>query len=262
MLERVDRIQLAVTDAAEVARAFQEILGAEPAREDASDYLNARRTVLALGVSEIYLFAPLGAGIVRAHLDRWGPGLLTAGFSVASVAALRAHLIAEGVEFTKDGEQTYLEPTETAGMRVVVSPETGWRRLGLVSHLYEVTDHQRALRLHRHTDPVRSARPPGPHRDLPGDPPGHRDGPVGGPSRGLALHVLRRDRGRGRHRAAPDPARRALHPARRRRAVDPPERARRSAARHLADHRGLASGPAVPSGWSTSSHDVRWRTAS
>ncbi|HUM18033.1 MAG TPA: VOC family protein [Candidatus Nitrosotalea sp.] len=140
MLERVDRIQLAVADAAEAARTFQEILGAEPAREEASDYLNARRTVLALGASEVELCEPLGPGIVRAHLDRWGPGLLTAGFSVASVAALRAHLFSEGVEFTKEGEQTYLEPTVTAGMRVVVSPAVAARRLGLVSHLYEVTN--------------------------------------------------------------------------------------------------------------------------
>jgi hypothetical protein len=51
MLERVDRIQLAVTDAAETARAFQEILGAEPAREEPSDHLNAQRTVLTLGES-------------------------------------------------------------------------------------------------------------------------------------------------------------------------------------------------------------------
>jgi len=140
MLERVDRIQLAVSNAAEAAHAFQDLLGAEPAREVDSDYLNARRTVLALGSSEIELCAPRGAGVVRAHLDRWGPGLLTAGFSVASVAALRAHLIAEGVEFTKEGEQTYLEPGETAGMRVVLSPATTGRRPGLVSHLYEVTN--------------------------------------------------------------------------------------------------------------------------
>src|SRR5262245_48680792 len=140
MLERVDRIQLVVADAAEAVRAFQDILGAEPAREETSDYLNARRTVLTLGTSEIELCAPLGAGIARAHLDRWGPGPLTAGFSVASVAALRAHLFAEGVDFTKDGEQTYLEPTDTAGMRVVVSPAVASRRLGLISHLYEVTN--------------------------------------------------------------------------------------------------------------------------
>jgi len=140
MLERVDRIQLAVTDAGQAARAFQDLLGAEPAREVDSDYLNAHRTILTLGASEVELCAPRGAGLVRAHLDRWGPGLLTAGFSVASVAALRAHFIAEGVEFSKEDEQTYLEPTETVGMRVVISPATTGRRLGLVSHLYEVTN--------------------------------------------------------------------------------------------------------------------------
>ena len=127
MLERVDRIQMAVADAAEAARAFQDLLGAEPAREEYSDYLNARRSILTLGASEVELCVPRGAGPVRAHLDRWGPGLLTAGFSVASVPALRAHLVAEGVEFAKEGEQTYLDPSETFGMRVVVSPATSSR---------------------------------------------------------------------------------------------------------------------------------------
>jgi len=140
MLGRVDRIQMAVADAADAARAFQDLLGAEAAREEDSDYLNARRTILNLGESLVELCAPRGTGIVRAHLDRWGPGLLTAGFSVASVPAVRAHLIAEGVEFTSEGEQTYLEPGETTGMRVVLSPSASGGRLGLVSHLYEVTN--------------------------------------------------------------------------------------------------------------------------
>jgi hypothetical protein len=140
MLERIDRVQMAVADAAPVVRAFQEILGAEPAREDDSDYLNARRTILALGGSEVELCVPRGAGVVRTHLDRWGPGLLTAGFSVASVPALRAHLVAEDAEFTKEGDQTYLEPGETVGMRVVISPRGRRPVTGLVHHLYEVTN--------------------------------------------------------------------------------------------------------------------------
>ena len=140
MLEGVDRIQMAVADAAPVAQAFHDILGAEPARQDDSDYLNARRTILALGGSEVELCVPRGAGVVRAHLDRWGPGLLTAGFSVASVPALRAHLVAEDVEFTKEGDQTYLEPGETVGMRVVISPRGRRPVTGLVHHLYEVTN--------------------------------------------------------------------------------------------------------------------------
>lgn len=145
MLERVDRIQMAVGEAAPAAGVFQDILGAEIVREEASDHLNARRTILALGASEVELCAPRGAGIVRAHLDRWGPGLLTAGFSVASVPALRAHLISEDVDFTREGDQTYLEPGETIGMRVVISPArprpAGDHRVtGPVHHLYEVTN--------------------------------------------------------------------------------------------------------------------------
>lgn len=72
MLERVDRIQMAVAEAHPVADAFRDILGAEPVAEDDSDYLNAHRTILAL--SEVELCVPRGAGFVRAHLDRWGPG--------------------------------------------------------------------------------------------------------------------------------------------------------------------------------------------
>jgi hypothetical protein len=71
MLERVDRIQMAVADTAEAARAFGDLLGAEPAREEYGEYLNARRTILTLGDSEVELCAPRGAGIIRAHLDRW-----------------------------------------------------------------------------------------------------------------------------------------------------------------------------------------------
>jgi hypothetical protein len=51
MLHRVDRIQMAVAEAAPVARAFPGHPGAEVVRQDESDYLNADRTILALGGS-------------------------------------------------------------------------------------------------------------------------------------------------------------------------------------------------------------------
>jgi len=104
MLERVDRIQMAVAEAAPAARAFQDILGAELAREDDSEYLNAHRTILALGASEVELCAPRGAGVVRAHLDRWGPGLLTAGFSVASVCRKYFGIDAEYIGYVNHDE--------------------------------------------------------------------------------------------------------------------------------------------------------------
>ena len=89
MLERVDRVQLVVRDRQAAARTFAAVLGAEPVGESESAYLGARRTVLALGQSQVELCEPAGPGRALAHLERWGEGLMTAGFSVADVPALR-----------------------------------------------------------------------------------------------------------------------------------------------------------------------------
>ncbi len=138
MLERVDRVQLAVRDRHAAAKAFADLLGARPAREAESAYLGARRTVLALGESEVELCEPAGAGPVREHLERWGEGLLTAGFAVRDMTDLHARLAEEGAECAEDGDQTYLEPSQTAGMRVVLTPGRPVARAG--ARLYEVTN--------------------------------------------------------------------------------------------------------------------------
>jgi hypothetical protein len=51
---------------------------------------------------------------------------------------LHARLAEEGVELAEDGGQTYLEPSQTAGMRVVLTPARPVPRAG--SRLYEVTN--------------------------------------------------------------------------------------------------------------------------
>jgi catechol 2,3-dioxygenase-like lactoylglutathione lyase family enzyme len=140
MIERVDRVQMVVRDRVAAAQAFASVLGAEPVREDESRALAARRTVLAVGESEIELCEPTGAGRAGGHLDRWGEGLMTAGFSVRDVAALHARLTGLGVAFTVDGEQTYLDAADGFGMPVVLTPVRPRRRAGLVRHLYEVTN--------------------------------------------------------------------------------------------------------------------------
>ncbi len=138
MLDRVDRVQLAVRDRAAAARTFVALLGASPAREADAAYLGARRTVLRLGESEVELCEPAEAGPVRAHLDRWGEGLFAAGFSVGDVTEIHARLADRGVAFAEDGDQTYLEPEATAGMRVVLTPTRPGPPAG--ARLYEVTN--------------------------------------------------------------------------------------------------------------------------
>ncbi len=140
MLERVDRVQLVVQDRQAAARTFGAVLGAQAVREAPSAYLGAARLVLAVGSSEIELCEPSGPGPAAEHLSAQGEGLLTAGLSTRDMAALRANLERHGCRFTSEGDQVYLEPSQTLGMRVVLSPDAARPRAGIVSHLYEVTN--------------------------------------------------------------------------------------------------------------------------
>lgn len=140
MLERVDRVQLVVKDRQAAARTFGDALGAQPVREAPSACLGATRLVLALGSSEVELCEPSGAGPAAEHLTAHGEGLMGAGFSTRDVAALAANLERHGCRFTSEGEQLFLDPSQTLGMRVVLSPDVVRPRVGLVSHLYEVTN--------------------------------------------------------------------------------------------------------------------------
>ena len=140
MLERVDRVQLVVKDRQAAARTFAEVLGAQPLREAPSAHLGAARLVLALGSSEVELCEPTGPGLAADHLRSHGEGLMTAGFSTRDMAALTANLERHGCRFAPEGAQVYLDQSETLGMRVVLTPDAARPSVGLVSHLYEVTN--------------------------------------------------------------------------------------------------------------------------
>lgn len=140
MLDRVDRMLMAVTDRARAARTFAQMLGAEVDREAPSAHLNAHRTVMRVGESELELCEPRGAGPVREHLDRWGEGLLAAGFASARLEALAAHLRAQDVPITEEGSQLFVPGSSTAGFPMVISPLVARTRIGPVSFFYEATN--------------------------------------------------------------------------------------------------------------------------
>ncbi len=140
MLERVDRVQLAVRDRTAAADTYASLLGAVTVREDRVSALNVRRTVLQAGESEFELLEPIGAGAVAAFIERWGEGLFAAGFSTADIDALAARLDAERVRYTSEGDQLFVSGDQTFGMPVVVSPTARRERVGLITWLYEVTN--------------------------------------------------------------------------------------------------------------------------
>ena len=140
LLERVDRMQLAVNDRTAAEDTFARLFGAERARLDESAYLNAWRTVLSIGESELELCEARGPGIVREFVERWGEGLLCAGYAATRVDALAAHLDAIGAPYLREGDQLYLPGTTTAGFPMVISPLAERARVGPVSFFYEATN--------------------------------------------------------------------------------------------------------------------------
>lgn len=122
MLERVDRMLLAVHDRAHAADTFVRLLGALPQREYVSTALAARGTVLALGESELELWQPTGAGPVSARLEKLGEGLLFAGYATRRLGDLAHRLEARGLAFERADEHLYLPATSTFGFPMVISP--------------------------------------------------------------------------------------------------------------------------------------------
>lgn len=140
MLDRVDRVLLAVGDAARAADTFARLFAAEIVRREESAFLNARRLVLAFGESEIELCEPKGAGPVRDFLDRRGEGLMRGGLSSPDLPGLRRRLEAKGVRLHVEGEQIFIGPPDTYGLELVLSPSRVRKRVGPVSFLYEMTN--------------------------------------------------------------------------------------------------------------------------
>ncbi len=140
MLKRLDRVQIAVRDAALAARTIGAVLGAETLPQDEVALLGAKRTTVQAGVSIIELLEPAGSGAVADFLQRWGGGLFAAGFSVDDIDAAARRLVGAGAAFKSAGGQLLVEPSATCGMRVVLSAHHERPPVGSIKWIYEVTN--------------------------------------------------------------------------------------------------------------------------
>lgn len=155
MLKYVDRMLLAVRDRAAAADTFRAILGAERVRDETSNLLAARRTVVQAGISEFDLLEPAGEGPVATHLERWGEGILGVGFSTTDLSTLGRHLSERGITHSEENGRLFIASDQTPGMNIVLSPHEERSPVGLVKWLYEVTnlvdDHQQAAAFYADT---------------------------------------------------------------------------------------------------------------
>ena len=155
MLKYVDRMLLAVRDRAAAADTFRAILGAERVRDDTSNLLAARRTVVQAGISEFDLLEPDGEGPVATHLERWGEGILGVGFSTTDLSALGRRLSERGITHSEEDGRLFIAADQTPGMNILLSPHVERSPVGLVNWLYEVTnlvdDHKQAAAFYTDT---------------------------------------------------------------------------------------------------------------
>lgn len=138
----VDRLQLAVPDIAEAARGWQVILGAEHDRDDRVDCLGARRSTYRLGTGCIEILEPDGTGDVADAVRVRGGHLFAAGLAMPDVEGFGVRLASAGVVPHAERGQLFLDSEMTGGygLRLVVSEMQLGTPIGLVGHIYEVTN--------------------------------------------------------------------------------------------------------------------------
>jgi len=140
MLDRIDRVQMAVPDRKAAAAGWIAILGAEPDGEDRISALAARRTRLRLGDGAIELLEPDGEGAVAQAVRANGAHLFAAGASSADLDALLARLRSLDATVVVEAGQAFVAPVAgLAGLRLVLSRSERRPAVGAVDGLYEVT---------------------------------------------------------------------------------------------------------------------------
>ena len=141
MLERVDRMLLAVTDRRAAADTFGRLLGAEVAGEHRDDRLGAAVTVLAVGESELELCEPEGVGAAADFVGRFGEGLLGVGCSTTDPAGLARRVEGQGVAVHRlAGDRFAVDGDALFGVPLVVGPVVERDPVGLVRFFYEATN--------------------------------------------------------------------------------------------------------------------------
>ena len=141
MLNRIDRILIAVSNADAVAQRWVELLDARIDRTDTVIALGATRVVVSVGDAELEILQPNGPGPVSEHLSAGRGGPFAAGVATDDLDALRTQLGACGVVPIDLGEQLYLNGAALGipGLDLVVSPHQSRDPVGFMANLYEAT---------------------------------------------------------------------------------------------------------------------------
>lgn len=141
MLMEIDRLQLATNEPDLAIGRWRDLLGAEEAGRDHIRCLGAARTTLRVGVSEVEILTPDGAGLVADAVAKRGAHMFSAGASSLDVAAVQNQLSKLTDNTVLESGRLYVDGADIGipGLRLVVSPHEERAPVGDIDYLYEAT---------------------------------------------------------------------------------------------------------------------------
>jgi hypothetical protein len=140
MLERADRLALAVEDASEATESFRALFDCEVVGDARDADAGARRVTLQWGRDQLELFEPTGPGPVADFLKAGRRGLLAGGFSLADPAELAGRLERAGVRVHEQAEDRFVVfPEDLRGTGVILSRRVERPRVGLCDKIWQIT---------------------------------------------------------------------------------------------------------------------------
>lgn len=140
MLQRTDRVCLAVPDAGKAAEDFAAIFDTLIVDVSLDKITNAVRTTLQWGQDQVELFEPQGDGPVADFLDGGHSGLFAGGFASADPEAVAARLQERGVNVHQQSTARFMVlPDEFNGTGVVLTKTQEHDRIGLNDKIWQIT---------------------------------------------------------------------------------------------------------------------------
>ena len=140
MLERTDRLALAVPAVDPAIETYAQIFDCEVVDDRHDDDAGARRVTLQWGQDQLELFEPAGPGPVYDFLKSERSGLFAGGFSLADPAALAERLIEKGLKVHQQQEDRYIVfPADFHGIGIILSKRIERERVGLNDKIWQIT---------------------------------------------------------------------------------------------------------------------------
>jgi hypothetical protein len=140
MLERTDRLALAVQDRKAAAETFERIFDARVVDDTDDAVLGAKRLTLQWGHDQLELVEPAGPGAVTRYFEEDKRGIFLGGFALADPAALAGHIERQGIRVHESGPDRFvILPEDLSGTGVILSKHVERERVGIADSIAQIS---------------------------------------------------------------------------------------------------------------------------